>query len=125
MTKKTQSAVFDKAALFAAMKPKTKTVTVEGFGEVEIHGMTARIKEQATKDAKDKKVELWIYWLICSVFDLAGNRVFDESDVEQLQDSGNAQIEYLMNEVLIVNGIKKETEEKNLPATQKDDSSSA
>lgn len=125
MKKKPSAIVFDKATLFAAMKPKEKTVEFEGYGPMKIFGMSARVKEAATTEAKEKKVELWVFWLIRSVFDIDGNVIFDENDVDQLLDSGNAQIEYLMNEVLIVNGIKKEADEKNLPATQKDDSSSA
>lgn len=123
--KKNSVVVFDKAALFAAMKPKQKTVTFEGFGDIQLVGMSGRVKEVAATEAQEQKVAFWVFWLIYGVYDLDGNAIFDKTDVESLLDSGSAQVEYLMNELLIINGITKEEVEKNLPATQKDDSSSA
>ncbi len=124
MTDTSVIATFDKAALFAALKPKSKEVEIEGFGKLRIVGITARMAEETQQKAKDAAVKFWVYLLIRCAVDGNNQPVFDEGDVDTLQDSGNAQIDALVNEALIVNGYKKAADEKNLQTTPTADSSS-
>jgi hypothetical protein len=106
---------FDKKALFAALKPKTERVTIEGFGEVGIAQLTVTevqaLRASINKDDQDNKFPLRL--VLTSVVDDDGKRVFDESDLPALEAAGNAPIEKMVAKALEVNGFKKAPEAKN------------
>lgn len=114
-----------KSALLAALKADAKVITVEGFGELRIHALTPGQSEEVQKGMKDDQSKFWFYLIIACVHDLSGNRIFDESDFDVLQNTaGNKQIEILASEAMIINGYKKAPDEKNLQTTTQDGSSS-
>ncbi|MFZ6726162.1 hypothetical protein ACO0K2_11775 [Undibacterium sp. MH2W] len=106
---------FDKAALFAALKPKTSTTIVEGFGDVTLKQLKVaetddiRAKIKANGDTSQFGLEL----LVLSVVDEKGTPVFSESDIPAIKDSSNAPIENLIGVALELNGFKKAAEAKN------------
>ncbi|MFZ3002078.1 MAG: hypothetical protein WA071_17315 [Undibacterium umbellatum] len=117
--------VFDKAALFAALKPKFKVVNIEGFGDIRISEIAAGIAKQARERAEESKNDFWVHLLIFCATDLDGKKIFNEDDIPTILDSGNAGIDSLVAAALQVNGYTKAPEEKNLPATTTDASASA
>jgi hypothetical protein len=106
---------FDKKALFAAIKPKTDSVTIEGFGEVSIKQLTVSEVEdlRATIKDGDKSNKFAMSMVLASVVDEEGALVFDEADRAELESSSNAPIDRLVAKALEVNGFKKVPEAKN------------
>lgn len=118
-------AVFDKAALFAALKPKFKIINIDGFGDIRIKEITAGESANANKRAKESGEEFWTHLLVTCATDLQGNKIFTEEDIPAILESGNAGVDAMVGAALVVNGFKKDTAEKNLPTTTADASSSA
>jgi hypothetical protein len=106
---------FDKAALFAALKPKTKTVQIEGAGEIEVGQLTLSAVEslRAKLEKEGKKDEFSLWLVVACVTDKKGKPIFDESDIAQLNESSAAMVEPIMKKALEVNGFLKAQDEKN------------
>lgn len=106
---------FDKKALFAALKPKTERVAVEGFGEVGVAQLTVAEVEalRATLKKEDQADKFALRLVLASVVDDAGGRVFTEADLPDLESSGNAAIEALVTKTLQVNGFAPKADAKN------------
>lgn len=117
--------VFDKAALFAALKPKFKVVNIEGFGDIRISEISAGKAKEARECAEKSKNDFWVHLLIFCATDFFGKNIFNEDDIPTILESGNAGIDALVAAALQVNGYTKAAEEKNLPATTTDASVSA
>ncbi|MGI4849320.1 MAG: hypothetical protein ACRYGK_14445 [Janthinobacterium lividum] len=100
---------FDKASLFAALKPKTSAVPVEGFGDVQIKQLAVSeveaIRAQLKKDNDNDSFGLRL--LTASVFDDDGAAVFSEADLPEIRASSNEAIEKLVTGVLELNGFRK------------------
>lgn len=101
---------FDKSAFFAALKPKTSDVAVDGFGTVRIAQLSVAeveaIRKVATND--DAKKEIGLRFVVCAVVDDDGSRVFSDDDLDQLRASSNEAIEALATAVLKLNGLLKD-----------------
>jgi hypothetical protein len=106
---------FDKKALFAALKPKTELVPVDGFGDLSVKQLTISEVEalRATVKEGDKSNKFALSMVLASVVDDSGALVFDESDRAQLESSSNAPIDRLVAKALEVNGFKKAPDAKN------------
>lgn len=116
---------FDVKALFAALKPKSKVVPIDGFGDLLIRGVSQKRNEELQQQAKEKNIPSWKLVLVESIFTPDGSqRVFSESDIAALGECGEAAIQMLLDPVLILNNWKKDPDAKNSQTTQKDGSSS-
>ena len=106
---------FDKSALFAALKPKMQTVTLEGFGELSVMQLSVRQVEALRADVKkDDTTDNFSLRLVqLCVFDAQGQQVFDAADITAMQDFSNSGMDELVNHALIVNGFQKAAKEKN------------
>ena len=106
---------FDKKALFAALKPKTEHITIDGFGEIGIAQLTVAeveaLRSSIKQDGKDDKFALRL--VLASVVDGDGARVFSEADLPDLEAASNEPIEKLVAKTLQVNGFSKAPEAKN------------
>ncbi|MBC3931977.1 hypothetical protein [Undibacterium curvum] len=121
-----QVKLFDMAALFGALKAKSKLVHIEGFGNLLVRGVSQQRNEELQERAKKKNIPSWKLVLVESIFTPDGSqRVFSESDIAALGECGEAAIQMLLDPVLILNNWKKDPDAKNSQTTQKDDSSSA
>jgi hypothetical protein len=109
MTKK-----FDKAALFAALKPKAAEVTVDGVGAVRIAQLSVAEVEAIRKltEKDEAKKDLGLRFVIKAVVDEDGQPLFADSDLEDLRATSNTAMEALATEVLKHNGLLKD-EAKN------------
>jgi hypothetical protein len=107
--------VFDKKALFAAIVPKTKTVTVEGFGEVILKELSVPDAEAFSKTVKkeDDAYVSGINLLIWSVVDKNGKRVFSADDLPALLNLAAGPIRQLATAASILNGYQKAPDAKN------------
>lgn len=105
----------NKSALLAALKPKTELVELDGFGKVNIIQLTVAevtaLREEIKKEGQSDQFGLRL--ALVSVVDDAGTRVFDESDLINLQSASNAAMDTLVAKALAVNGFDKKTEAKN------------
>lgn len=125
MTKKNEVAIFDKAALFAALKPKRVGHEVEGFGKVWFRqlalGEVDAIREEIKKERKDKASEdgpdkFGLRLVVMSMVDAQGACVLSDEDIPELEQSGAASIDALVGKALEVNGFTKprdDSEKKN------------
>ena len=106
---------FDKKALLAALKPKTQTISIEGFGDLSIMQLTNRQVETLRADLKktDAIDEFGLRLVQLSVIDDAGERVFTDADIAELQASSNAAIDLLVTSALQLNGFTKAEAAKN------------
>lgn len=106
--------MFDKAALFAALKPKTSKVTIDGFGELTLRQLSVAEVESVRAKLKDDKESnrFGIGMVVMSVIDDDGVAVFSDADVPELIASGNAAIDILVSQTLTLNGFIK-AEAKN------------
>ena len=105
----------NKAALLAALKPKTELLEVEGFGAVGIIQLTVA-EVTAVRDGLDKDGQADQFGLrlvLLSVVDAEGARIFDEADLADLQAASNAAMDLLVTKALEVNGFKKAAAAKN------------
>lgn len=109
------STKFNKSALLAALKPKTESVNVDGFGQVGVIQLTVAEVDtlRASLKKEDKADQFGLRLVLISVVDTDGNRVFDESDLPGLQGSSNAAMDGLVAKTLEANGFKKAAEAKN------------
>lgn len=106
---------FDKNALLAALKPKTQTVAVDGFGNVnakqlsvaEVNGIRAKLK-----DAGDSNDAFGLNLVVLSFVDDEGAAIFTDDDMSALSASSNSAMESLVTVALELNGFKK-AEAKN------------
>lgn len=106
---------FDKKALFAAILPKTKTVTVDGFGEVMLRQLSIQDAEAFSKTVKEGEDAYLtsINLLIWSVVDKNGKRVFSDSDLPALLNMSAGPLRQLATEASILNGYQKAPDTKN------------
>jgi hypothetical protein len=106
---------FDKAALLAAMKPKTAQLSIDGFGDVGIMQLSvAEVEELRSVLKKDDKTDQFgLSMVILSVVDSDGNRVFTDDDLPALRSASNAVMDALVGKTLEINGFKKAADEKN------------
>jgi hypothetical protein len=106
---------FDKNALLAALKPKTKPVQVEGFGPVqarqlsvaEVTAIRAKLKNDDANDA------FGLNLVVMSFIDDDGAPIFTDGDMQELESSSNSAMEALVTVALELNGFKKAAEAKN------------
>ncbi|PUA17263.1 hypothetical protein [Glaciimonas sp. PCH181] len=107
---------FDKNALFAAIKPKTKAVEIDGFGSItakqlsvtEVSGIRTKLKQaNGTDDA------FGLSLVVLSFVDDEGMQVFTEGDLDALAASSNAEVEKLVTVALELSGFKKPADQKN------------
>jgi hypothetical protein len=100
----------DKAALFAAIKPKTAEVNVGGFGAVRIAQLSVSEVEaiRGTMKNDEAKKEIGLRFIIRSVVNEDGSQVFADEDIEQLRGASNAAVEELAASVLKLNGLMKD-----------------
>lgn len=106
---------FDKAALLLALKPKTTSLTIDGFGEIgitqlsvaEVDGLRSALKSD------DKTDQFGLNMVMLSVVDSNGNRVFADEDMPALKAASNAVMDDLVGKTLEVNGFKKVADAKN------------
>jgi hypothetical protein len=105
----------NKAALLKALKPKTQSVTIEGFGEVGIAQLTVAevdsLRATLKKDERDSKFAVRL--VLASVVDDDGNRVFEEADLPELEASGSAAVDQLVKQTMQLNGFTPKAEAKN------------
>lgn len=106
----------DKAALFAALKPKTEQVTIEGFGTLGIAQLAVsevdRLRALLKADGQDDKFGLRL--VVACVVDDEGARVFSENeDLAALEASSNQAVDLLVSKALEVNGFRKAPDAKN------------
>lgn len=106
---------FDKSAFFAAAKPKTVSVSVDGFGLVSIVQLRTDevIALREKHEAAGKSVQFGLLLVAASVVDDAGMRVFDDSDLEALKRISNAVMEILIGKAFELAGFKAVGAEKN------------
>jgi hypothetical protein len=107
---------FDKSALFAAIKPKTKAVEIDGFGSItakqlsvgEVNGIRSKLKQTGDNDDA-----FGLNLVAMSFVDDEGALIFTESDIDALSASSNAEVERLVNVALELSGFRKPAEQKN------------
>jgi hypothetical protein len=106
---------FNKAALLAAIQPKTVLVPIEGFGDVGVVQLTVlqveTLRETLKKEGQSDQFGLRMVQI--SVVDPDGDRVFDDGDLASLQSSSNSVVDTLVLKTLEVNGFKKAEAAKN------------
>jgi hypothetical protein len=109
--------MFDKAAFLQAIKPKTTTVEIEGFGTVnikqlsvaEVEAQRAKLKDDKSEDGKEL---FGLRLLAASLVDENGVAVLSDDDLAAIRDAGNAPVEKLVSKVLELNGFAR-AEAKN------------
>lgn len=107
---------FDKTALFAALKPKTKAVLIDGVGNLtakelsvaQINGIRSKLKAASGSDDA-----FGLNMVVLSFVDDEGSPIFSDSDLATLSESSNAEVEKLVFAVLELNGFKKADDAKN------------
>lgn len=108
--------MFDKAALFAALKPKTKAVQIEGFGQLTAKQLSVgevNVVREKLKNGDKKEDAFGLHLVMMSMVDQDGQRVFEEEDLAQLQEASNAAVDALIAAALELNGFKKAAEAGN------------
>jgi hypothetical protein len=106
---------FDKTALFAALKPKTKVVLIDGVGSLtakelsvaQVNGIRTKLK--AANGSDDA---FGLNMVVLSFVDDEGALIFSESDLAGLSESSNAAVEKLVFAALELNGFKKADDAK-------------
>lgn len=107
-------AKFDKSALFKALGvSEKKPVEIAGFGTVFVKAMTIKDQERweaalvdEDGNAKDRdEVSMISSLLVQVVVDADGNRVFDESDIPQLDASSAGPLKKLFTVAQSLNGF--------------------
>ena len=107
---------FNKSALLAALKPKTQTLAIEGFGDVGIVQLTVLQVDtlRTTLDKEGKSDQFGLRMVQLSVVDPEdGAQVFTEDDLVSLQASSNLAVDVLVLKTLEANGFKKAEDAKN------------
>jgi hypothetical protein len=105
---------FDKAALFAALKPKSAEHEVDGFGKVqlrqlsvkEVDAIRAEIKKEQ-KEKEDGKDTFGLRLVVLSLVDAEGSRVLSMDDLPELEESSITLMDGLVGKALEVNGFRK------------------
>lgn len=101
-----------KAALFAAIKPKTLPSGIEGFSIRQLSvGEVDCIR--TTMKAAPGDASFALHMLAASVVDADGAAVMTEADIPELQASSNDIIEKMTGLALELNGFVKAAEAKN------------
>ena len=101
--------MFDKAAFLQAIKPKTASAEVAGFGPVSIKQLSVdevdavRAKLKADKDTDTFGLRL----VTLSVVDESGACVFSDEDIPAIRAASNEAIEGLITKVLELNGYQR------------------
>jgi hypothetical protein len=108
--------MFDKNALFAALKPQTKPVAIPGFGELTAKQLSVsevnEVREILKKNDKQEDA-FGLQLVMMSMVDSDGQRVFEEEDLAQLQAASNAAVDTLIAATLELNGFKKAVDAGN------------
>jgi hypothetical protein len=105
----------DKAALLLALKPKTVSFAIDGFGEIGIVQLSVAEVDslRAVLKSDDKTDQFGLNMVMLSVVDSDGNRVFADEDMPALKAASNAVMDELVGKTLEVNGFKKVADAKN------------
>jgi len=95
-----------KDAFFAAASIKRDTVTVDGFGELELHGVRLCDYLDITSKLKGEKQEAYITGIIL------GCDLFDDDDAGKLRDVEPSILLKLFNRVMQLSGMAKDDAKK-------------
>lgn len=112
------------------LKPRklvTKTVPAPELGDGEtllVRRLSAREFMDLTAKAKTQPDIAYAHWIVATVVDEAGNRLFTEEDATTLGEQEITLVERLTDEAMKINGVGKEKAEGKSP-TRSGDSSSA
>lgn len=107
--------MFDKAALFAALKPKTSPIEIDGFGILTIKQLSVAEVESAREKIKggEKGESFGLTLLVMSVVNDDGVRVLSDDDIPAMKEAGNDAVDKLVAKALELNGFIKAAEQKN------------